>query len=471
MLIKLTDETLLSLATNLNNDEIMTHYYELAVNNKITSDKPDSLVKFYFALFGYFENKLFCKKSIDPLDFFGMKKHDENSDYVKYLYLLDRMNYEILININNDIFIPPHILEEFYGKYAHALYIFGYYYKCLEFCQKALDINSHSSLSTFLKSSVIEICYINKHDYITNAALFNYQKQLINICDPSKVRVSKEIFNEVHDIIISRTESMAPLFQAINFVRAKNTFKETQKVQHNWTREKDFYLRNKLFLNPLNMFDNFTAASNEEFPDFDISNNNKKYCKSLIDDYNMCRHKLYSFYRQPSRYSKNEISMLYSYIYSIFDKLAFLLKKIYNLDIDDGKVEFKSFLFDKKLKNTNIKFKEITNDNIWPLFLIMQEVKENRKLTILRSSTYGHNKLRNKIEHRSVSLTEKDELKDKSLHLLKLSRDAILHAFALIETCPKKYAVDKATMMGTTFQWAGKRIFDKAQKLTTQEHT
>ena len=140
----------------------------------------------------------FVKQKINPLDFFGMKKYDENSIQAKYLELLDRTYFEILNCREKGITLPPKkLLVEFYERYAHALYVFGHYFKSLEFCRKALSNDEENHLSIFLKASVIELCYINKTDDLYKVALYNYQKKLLDSCDLSKTWIDVRICNEV----------------------------------------------------------------------------------------------------------------------------------------------------------------------------------------------------------------------------------------------------------------------------------
>ena len=461
--IKLTDEVLYEILNNNDDDIVMNHYYNAAVDGNVAAESSDSLLKLLFILIRFYDNKLFCEIKNDPLDFFGMEKHNENSEQAKLLELLDRTYFEILKCEEKGIPLPPQkVLAEFYERYAHALYCFGHYFKCLEFCDKAKHNGEENPLALFLKASVIELCYINKTDDIYKIALYNYQKKLIDKCDLAKTWIDIRICQEVSDIINMRVESFDPISKAISFIPVKEDFQATKKEAKDWTEEKDFYLRNNLFLNPLNVFEVYVSAATEEFEQVDISDRNKKYFDAVLDDYKTCRTKLYEHMTEKKILNNSELAMTYNYIYTIFDKLSFLISKVYKLNGNEGTIEFSpDGLFNRQISGKSMLFKEIKNDNIWPLYLIMKDVRKMSNLKKLQANTFNLKKMRNCVEHRSVILVGMADLEKAALLLLKLARDAILYTFALIHTCSKDFAIDKATTIGTTFHWAAKRIVDR----------
>ena len=194
----------------------------------------------------------------------------------------------------------------------------------------------------------------------------------------------------------------------------------------------------------------------------DISDRNKKYFDAVLDDYKTCRTKLYEHMTEKKILNNSELAMTYNYIYTIFDKLSFLISKVYKLNGNEGTIEFSpDGLFNRQISGKSMLFKEIKNDNIWPLYLIMKDVRKMSNLKKLQANTFNLKKMRNCVEHRSVILVGMADLEKAALLLLKLARDAILYTFALIHTCSKDFAIDKATTIGTTFHWAAKRIVDR----------
>lgn len=461
--IRLADEILHKILEKNYDEETMVQYYERALNDGIVLGSSDSLLKFLFIAVRFYDDKLFCKTKNDPMDFFGMSIHNKDSEYGKYLELLDRTYFEILKCEEEGVPLPPkNLLTEFFERYTHALYMFGYYYKSLEFCRKTLENDGNNPLSFFLKASIVELCYINKTDDLYKIALYNYQQELLQKCDLTKTWIDVRICNEVRAIADMRVEDYGPIEKAIRFKRSGKTFEETKATTIDWTDEKEFYLRNRLFLNPLNMFETYIAAAIEEFEPLDISQKGKNYFDAILEDYKLCRKKLYEHCTETNKVTKNELAMIYSYVYTVFDKLAFLLKEVYNLDIDAGKVEFTDEgLFNLRLKGSSVLFKEIKNDNIWPLYLIMKDIRKKSNLKKMEANTFNLKKTRNYVEHRSVALVKNSDIEKMLLILLEKARDAILHTYTLIHTFSKEIDCDKVTTVGTSFHWAAMRIVER----------
>lgn len=446
----LTKELLMELARKQNDDELLEHYYNLALQDKLECETSDEKVMFLFILMRFQGKKLFEETQISQADFFGMDKVDENSDYWKFYQFLENIYYEIS---SKQVYIPENVAIEFYEDFCNILYFFGYYFRCIEVYEEYLLKYGENSFLNFLKASVIEICYINKSDDFVKMALYNYQKDLIDRCEPSKVLAGEYIFEEVKKTIYDRVENNGALGKCMKFIKISDSYKDTIAEDKTWTEEKDFYYRNNLFLNPLNLFGEFTACTNEVFDDLEIEDNNKIYFDEILEDYKMCRKETYFYYKNINNVDTRKMAMTYNYIYSIFDKIAFLLKHTYNLLIDEKKIYFNKNFFEKNIENSNVKFKNIKNDNIWPLFIIMNDIQQNREeSSILQASTYEHNLLRNLIQHRSMSLVDEDKLKRNAIVLLKLARDAILYTFALIKSCGMPVEQDIMTGLGTTLQ-------------------
>ena len=151
--------------------------------------------------------------------------------------------------------------------------------------------------------------------------------------------------------------------------------------------------------------------------------------------------------------NKREMTSIYSYIYSIFDKIAFVLKKEFDLNIDDDKVGFtKNGLFDCKLNKQDKTFSSLRNNSIVPLYLIMKQVREKQKISnALMVGTYEFNELRNTIEHKSLLLVDESKLKRNSIELLSKARDAILYSFMLLYSIDMNFNNDSISCIFTTY--------------------
>ena len=106
-----------------------------------------------------------------------------------------------------------------------------------------------------------------------------------------------------------------------------------------WSKEKDYYLKKVLFLNPLNNFGMFIQASLEELNPLDIGEKNQSMFDSIIEDYKFCRRKTYE-YSVLQNTSIREMCSVYSFAYSIYDKFAYLFRAVYDIDVPEDKVDF-----------------------------------------------------------------------------------------------------------------------------------
>ena len=454
--IIITEEKLIELLAKRYDKGTIDLYYQKFLDDNLIFPNQDSCIKFFMTLVQGFDHELFCKTPIDPLDFFGIENFKGESEYFKYSELLKRTRNELLECIDNGIHIPSGVISDFYARYAHAMFAIGNHLMALDLCQEALKYDQDNSLSLFIKACIIEYCYINKNNDIYKIALTNYQKSLIDKCDSCKTWIDKRIFDSVHGVIDMKMKDFGVLAQCMKLTIAADTYEKTKEIDSSWTEEKDFYLRNNLFLNPLNIFDLFLSAQNEEFDELLLDESSKQYFSEIVEDYKMCRKNLFEYHQDP-RIDNRAMAMVYSYTYTIFDKIAFLISKVYDLNV--GKVfYFKKNFFEYKLKSNNVDLGEIKNDNIVPLYLLASDVNdpqdENNEKNVISIESLKLRLTRNQIEHHSLVFVDSEVLKRNALILLKIARNAILHTFMLIHSCPIDKSKDKITTIGTTYYQA-----------------
>ncbi|MCI5702292.1 MAG: LA2681 family HEPN domain-containing protein [Erysipelotrichaceae bacterium] len=450
--IKLTKEKLLEILESSNNKETIEFYYEAALNDNVEADQYLSLIVFLFILVKYYYKELFIKNEVNMIDFFGMKKINESSEYWKYYELLKKTNLMVLYGLINNEKIPDQSLIEFNDIYSLYLLCIGDYLRCLKNINNSLFRDKKNWISNFIKASIIEICYINVINFDYKIALLNYQKELIDKCSYVSPNFDISVYKKVLESINLREESLNIKEKNIKLTPLKDSFEKTKEIISEWTEEKDFYFRNNLFLNPLNLFGNFYEASFENFKNLDIDDKNKKMFDEIIEDYKFCRNVMFLYYKKDDNVDKRKMSIVYSYLYSIFDKIAYLLKNVYDLDIKEDRIYFTNKgLFDRKFKNSDIKFKELSNFTILPLYLIMKEVRvANETNNALEIGTFEHNELRNTIDHKSIYLVDGDKLKRNALILLERARNAILYTFMLLYSQPNNQNLEGISFIYTT---------------------
>lgn len=462
--IRLSKEKMIEI---LQDEENMQIYYDAAINDKVEAQNRCEIVLFLILLVRFYYKKLFVDSSFDLIDFFGMEKFNLDSEYWKFYELLRKTNLEIGLCVIHGEQIDDEILIGFCEIQAYTYFCFGNYISCLDVCKNALNKDNKNSVCNFIKALIIELCLINKTPPTYKIALTNYQKSLLDKCKATELNFGQDIFYEISKEIENRVNSLGAVSCNLMFTPVLEDFSKTKIYLSNWTEENQFYLCNNLFLNPLINFDRFAEASFEEFEDLPIHDDLKEYFISIVDDYKMCRGIAFLYYKSINNIGKREMSMAYSYVYSIFDKIAFLIAKVFGIDVEK-KVDFsEGNLFCKGIYSTKQLFKNVKNNNIIPLYLIMKEVREKNNIkNALAIGTFEHNELRNKIEHKSIVMVDDKILRRNTLHLLYEARNAILHTFMLLHSYSKD-AGDMVTAISMTF--LNKMISDDKffQKFTT----
>ena len=143
---------------------------------------------------------------------------------------------------------------------------------------------------------------------------------------------------------------------------------------------------------------------------------------------------------------------VYCFLYSIFDKVAFLLKNVYEINVEEDIVDFtQGKLFDRKYKNSDKKFYEISNPAIIPIYLESVEGRSKNNIKGLDVGTFELNEFRNTLEHRSTSLIDENKLKGNSRILIKKIRNLILETYILLQSADTNMNSDDIVLCGTAY--------------------
>lgn len=427
----LTKQKLFEILEQENNDVTMEEYYNIALNGEIVASEHMAIVAFLLILIRYKKQKM-LNGYMNPFHFFGVPE----DDLKKYSELLYRTNYEIFQSLSKNENIPNQPLIEFSEDIAFMNFWENKYFQSLCYCENALKRDENSFISNFIKASIVEVCFINKTNIGYKIRIANYQKRLIDKCNLDKLNFNKEIYIKVKQIIEDQYSTLDKKYYGINFTMAPESFEETKVLIPEWTKEYDFYLRNKLFLNPLCDFDLFIESSIEEMESLNIEEKHQKLFDEIVDEFKLCRYFTFNYNQNINKDSKRVQCMVFSYTYSILDKLAFLLKQIYNLKIADDKVSFtQGGFFDLKFQTVDKRFRDVKNINIYPLYSIMKSVHSKQKIEdSIKLVIFDFFNLRNIIEHRTTSGINEQELRIHSIYILKTIKEAILYSYMLIKS-------------------------------------
>lgn len=427
----LTKEKLIEILQQENNDDIMESYYQQALGGNVVAGEHMAIVAFLLILIRYKRRKL-LDGNMNLFHFFGVPQ----DDFKKYFELLERANREIYESIKNKENIPTQPLVEFSEDCAFLHFWGNNFFESLRSCENALQRDENSFLCNFIKASIIELCYVNKTDIGYKIQLANYQKSLIDKCDESKLNFNEEIYRKVVEVIGVNYNELNEQYRNVNFTLAPETFEETRALIPEWTEEHDFCLRHRLFINPLCNFDLFLESSFEELESLQIKKECKDSFDEIVEEFKLCRHLTFEYSKNPNNDTKRVQCMVYSYAYSILDKLAFLFSKVYEINIDEKDVEFtQNNLFDVKFKNADMCFKNVKNPYIYPLYSIMRKVRGKQEIKdAIKTVVFRFNQLRNTIEHRTILKIDKNALQAHSIFLLKLIKEAILYSYMLLHS-------------------------------------
>ena len=252
--IELTYDKLLEILQESQNEVTMERYYELALKDGFSASSHGHICALLLMLVRHKFDKLFVRNKITPECFLGLSSFNEKNECWKFGELLERTNVEIALWLISDDKIPEKPLVEFSEIYAYYLFCIGDYFKSLKICHNALCRDPNNTLCNFIKASLVDLCHINKTPAQYKAALINYQKELIDKCNLTKLPFDRDIYDAVYDEIEKAHKQIPHELQDAMFTIVGDNYEETKKQIHEWTKEHDFYLRKNLLLNPLSNF-------------------------------------------------------------------------------------------------------------------------------------------------------------------------------------------------------------------------
>ena len=463
--LELTKEKLFEILAQEADDAALDSYYEYAKTGNIVAYERAAIVAFLLILVRYKRRKLLESNNMSLFHFFGVPTYD----YKEYYELLGRTNLEIFNCLTSGESIPSKPLIEFSEDCAFSSFWSGNFFESLRHCENALSRDENSFMCNFIKAAIVEVCLLNKTPESFKIQLLNYQKELIDRCDEKELNFHKGIYEKVLEIANKNFALLKKDYYDIKFRLAPETFEETKELVPEWTEEHDFYLRHRLFLNPLCNFDLYLESSFEELEELKIEKRYQEMFDEIVMEFKLCRALTYAYCKKINNVGKREMCMVFSYAYSILDKIAYLFKCVYDLNIPEDKVYFtKDCLFDRKFVGVDLCFKNVKNINIYPLFCIMENARGKQKSTdAIKARVFDFNTMRNAIEHRTILDVKEDELNAHSIYLMKYIKEAILHSYMLLHSFsgePGTHSAFSAT--ATTYVQA---IFELAQENIKKE--
>lgn len=431
------------------NSERMQEIYEMCVQDKVQAYSHQGLATLLFYVVTFKWEQSF--KNNVSLDFCLENFKEKKAIYDIYK-LLRRTKLEIGMTIiyENDP-IPEKAKVDFLVLYSTFLLLFFRHIKCIELCNEGLFRDKNNATLKFYKAALLDLSYIVKHTFDYRYSIEIYRQELLESVTLDEVFFDKCVSKIILNSIKGNNYFDTIQKQMYGLYLVDDTFVDTELGRKYWSKEKDFYLKKVLFLNPLNNFGMFAQASLEELNPLDIDEDNQKLFDSIIEDYKFCRRKTYE-YVVLKNISLREMCGVYSFAYSIYDKFAYLFRAVYNIKVKEDEVSFtENQLFNKTFKNSEQKFYNIKNPAIIPLFMELQEVRKKSKPKGIEMGTFELNEFRNSMEHKSTLLIEDKKLKSKSELLMKNIRDLIIESYLLLQGAKTNMNSESTVCAGTAF--------------------
>lgn len=327
----------------------------------------------------------------------------------KNYYFEDRLIKRIYVNLGVEYSKQYRILE------------------ALSCYKKSLDIDPNFSMALFNRAIVLNkihhikyYCDINKYYLCVMRDMF--------LVDNNKLECPIEAYEFVLNKYLN--------FGSELILREQDITKAFKICRGKVDNYENFCLHNDLFLNPLNSIDIFVEAKR----DVTILENLPKEIiplyEEVVDYYKYLRKKIYKFRRNKKN---NDILRdcieVFKGVYSIFDKIAYIISKVCKLDLKEKEINFHRIWNAKICGSVDKKLSDIKNVYLYSLYWIKSDFmpdrdKLNDSINRFMSPEYqDFANLRNRLEHRVERISQFDfqEIYKKTLGILKVMRNAIVN--------------------------------------------
>ena len=419
--LRISNENFEEITTTMTDILSVNEYYKNAKNETIEFASYSIAFLFLMRIYSLKKELQGTKLSYSITDFLQEKTIKPEGDFYQLyepLFIAESFYPEIEAGDKDTL---KEAIVVMYLGIAEYLLITYRYLECLEYIRDILKFDSKNQTALFFRGLCSEMLL-----------QFNYnlqQKTITLLCDifqsinPNDVHFDKNIVNA--KLAHYKKIDISCLKEA-GLVFTKATKKILAEIPF-WNDEKTYYLTNVLLLNPLIEVDCFVECINESILPTGVSQEISDLFNGIVSDFNFFRQKLYYYDILPDK-NKRELIAAFSFIFSIFDKIAYLLYKYFNLDMNEGKVYLHS-IFDVKLRDdSSIKLIEIKNQYLFSLYHIGREYSKS-DLYCNPSNAISKNikKERNTLLHRSTNLVDDESIYVLTSYLAKVIKRSIIY--------------------------------------------
>lgn len=387
-------------------------------------------------------------------------------------------------------------LGNVFSHYGRTINAIKYYDKAIALKIWHKDVVNHPNYFMALINKGLaleyysELDYDNRHKEFFIKFAYKSFKEAVSIIDNylEKSNLDKEYYQNIKENIISKLKWYEEQFfneelENIDyFLNYKTNFSENENEYRKWC------LSNKLFLNSLNDLGNYDITTHDPLNLPNLITKIEEGFPKVVTNFNQLkqefityRHLLFEgIYEKTQKYYNKEtsipddydynlydiniekIKMAFRGFYSIFDKIAYFLNEYLILNMNKNQIYFSNIWYEYK-NHQKIGIKNIFNKSenlaLRGLYLISKDLfddKQKEFFEVLEPEAQKINDIRNHLEHKFISIklfnselldTEErernlsisqDELEEKTIHLAKLVREALIYLSFSVHNQEKK---------------------------------
>lgn len=344
------------------------------------------------------------KNAYCPVYYYLYALHVYENDLAKSFYFEDNVIKGIYVNLGNE--------------YMRQFRLF----EALECYNKAICIDPNFGLAYFNRALCKEK-FSNARFYFNVYACFNEisndLKQDMGFTEDEELAHNEYVlkYKNIGEKLIIKNPSLLQCKFGL--------YKSPHYCFSHWA------LINGLFLNPINSFGYYRQAKIDKILDLGLPLEQKEQLAEIFEYYIFLREKLFVIRDGDNDKQIRESLEIFKGLYSIFDKIAFVIAKAFKLNMNEDVVNFRN------IWKNSLGLLEIKNVYLYELYWLQQEYCPRKKSgtsdinvnRLLAPEYREYVDLRNRIEHKVEKFCnmEFEKIYKKTLSLMKVIRIAILN--------------------------------------------